>query len=55
MCATWISRLLSDKYIKQMMGAAFTFIIYQDGAELLDHFVTDDETRVFHKTPEQKR
>jgi histone-lysine N-methyltransferase SETMAR len=57
LCARWVPKMLTDDHKTKRMGSALKFLTRypQEGDEFLDSVVTEDETWVFHHTPESKQ
>ncbi|GFY16424.1 uncharacterized protein TNCV_2350671 [Trichonephila clavipes] len=55
--ARWIPNTLTPEHKIYSLGAALTFLLryHDDGDEVLDRIVTDDETWISHFTPEIKQ
>jgi len=57
LCARWVPKILTDCHKTKRMGSALKFLTRyaQEGDEFPDSIVTEDETWVFHHTPESKK
>jgi hypothetical protein len=57
LCTRWVPKMLMDNHKMKQMGSALKFLTRyaQEGDEFLDSIVTEDETWVFHHTPESKQ
>jgi len=55
--ASWVPKMLTDDHKTKGMGFALKFRTRyaQEGDEFLDSIVTEDETWLFHHTPESKQ
>jgi hypothetical protein len=57
LCARWVPKMLMDDQRMKQVGSALKFLTcyVQEEGEFLDFIVTEDETWVFHHTPESKQ
>ncbi|GBM49686.1 hypothetical protein AVEN_274346-1 [Araneus ventricosus] len=57
LCASWVSKMLTEEHKKKRMGFALDFLTRyaKTGDEFLNHIVTGDEMWVYHPTPESKQ
>ncbi|GFR05332.1 uncharacterized protein TNCT_255141 [Trichonephila clavata] len=57
LCARWVPKMLTEEHKKKRMGSALDFLARyaEAGEKILHNIVTDDETWVYHHTPESKQ